>query len=292
MLDNAEFLLTEAFMALRRNGLMVFAAITTVAVSLFLLGGLGYAYFQMSLYAESLPDQFTMEVFLKEGATEDEVRETGKTIRAMPAVKAAILVSKADAWKVLEKELALPGIGSEIVNPLTDKYQIVLKDLNAGEAVSAQIGQMDAVMANGVKYLAAEQRFFEQMLRLIRLLGSVVGGLLFATSGILIYNAIRLTLVSRRLEIRVMQLVGASRFTIRVPFLLEGMTQGAFGGALAGLLLWASHSLLQQAIRGFQAFGPLPPYPGWPIVGALAAVGAAYGLFSSALALGAPLRYR
>jgi len=53
MFDRLEFLLTEAFVALRRNGLMTFAAVTTVAVSLFLIGGLGYTYLRIQGYADT-----------------------------------------------------------------------------------------------------------------------------------------------------------------------------------------------------------------------------------------------
>jgi cell division protein FtsX len=89
-----------------------------------------------------------------------------------------------------------------------------------------------------------------------------------------------------------MQLVGASRFTIRVPFLFEGACQGAIGGVVASLILWGTHYVLGQALSSYDVFGPLPDLPVLPMAGALATVGAAYGLFSGALALSAPLRYR
>lgn len=295
MLDKIEFLISEAFKAFRRNGLMAFAAISTVAISLFLLGGLSYAYFRITNYAEEkLPKQFTMEVFLNKGTTQEQIKQTIDQIRQIPGVKSAILVPKEKAYPKLLQDMQLPAIPEEKEIPIADKFVVGLTDLSedTASAVRDQIQVLPAVSQNGIRYLAAEQRFVDQLLKLLRVLGTLIGGLLFSTAGILIYNAIRLTIMSRRLEIRVMQLVGASRFTIKVPFVFEGIIQGLVGGALAGAILLGTHQLLVQALVGYEAFGQLPPFPLWPILGTLSAIGALYGCFSSMLALSAPLRYR
>ena len=84
MLDRFEFLVGEAMVALRRNGLMTFAAISTIAVSLFLLGGLGYAYLRIEEFARTLPSKFEMRVFLREGTNYAQITETATAIRQMP----------------------------------------------------------------------------------------------------------------------------------------------------------------------------------------------------------------
>lgn len=296
LLDKIEFLISESLKTFRRNGLMTFAAVSTVAVALFLMGGLAYTYYQLSTYAErSFPKQFTLQLFLKKGTTYEQIKQTAIQLRAIPGVASAVLIPKEKAYPRLAKELNLPGLDEETEVPLPDAFNVGLTDLSEDTAtsVSSQMMALPTVdTTSGVKYLASEQRFIEQLLGLLRLFGSVVGVLLFSTAGILIHNAIRLTIMSRRLEIRVMQLVGASRFTIRVPFLFEGACQGAVGGVVACMILWGTHYVLGQALAGYEVFGQLPEFPLWPAMGALAAVGAAYGLFSGALALSAPLRYR
>lgn len=295
MLDKIEFLISEALKAFRRNGLMAFAAISTVAISLFLLGGLSYAYYRITRYAEeNLPKQFTMEVFVNKGTTTEQIKQTIDQIRSIPGVKSAVLVPKEKAYPKLLSEMKIPEMPEEKEIPIPDMFVVSLTDLSedTASAVRDQIQVLPTVTANGIKYLSAEQRAVDQFLKLLRVLGTLIGGLLFSTAGILIYNAIRLTIISRRLEIRVMQLVGASRFTIKVPFVFEGVFQGLVGGALAGVILLGTHQLLDQAMVGYEAFGHLPPFPLWPILGVLSAIGAAYGLFSSMLALSAPLRYR
>ena len=296
MLDKIEFLIGESIKIFRKNGLMSFAAISTVAFSLFFLGGLGYAYLSVLNYAQkTFPNQFTMEVFLKQGTSFDALHRTAEQIRAIPGVKTAVLIPKEKAYPKFLKDMNLPEFQEEEGIPIQDKFQVTLTDISeeTSTAVGSQIQALPVVdSANGVKYLESDQRFIDQLLRLLGVLGTIVGVLLFATAGILIRNAIQLTIVSRRLEIRVMQLVGASRFTIQVPFLFEGVVQGAIGGALSGWLLFVTDKLLQQAIVGFDVFGSMPDFPLWPVVGALAVVGAVYGFMSSLLALSAPLRYR
>ncbi len=275
---------------------MTFAAVSTVAISMFLLGGLGYAYWALSNYAiRTFPTQFTMRVIVKQGTTGDEIRQTAEQMRAIPGVSHVVLIPKEKAYPKFAREMGLTDLEEEKDVPIPDVFQVTLNDISEenSTSVGAQIQSLPTIEPhNGVRYMEAEQRFIDQLLRLLRVLGSIVGGLLFATAGILIHNAIRLTVVSRRLEIRVMQLVGASRFTIQVPFLFEGITQGAIGGALAGLLLYTTNNLLGQAIVGFDVFGTLPAFPLGPVVGLLALAGAVYGFFSSLMALSAPLRYR
>jgi len=296
LFDKFEFLVTESVKIFRKNGLMTFAAVSTVAISMFLLGGLGYAYWALSSYAiRTFPSQFTMRVIIKEGTTGDQLRQTAEQLRAIPGVDHVVLIPKEKAYPKFVREMGLTELQEEKDVPIPDVFQVTLSDISEENStnVGAQIQGLPTVeQNNGVRYMEAEQRFIDQLLRLLRVLGSIVGGLLFATAGILIHNAIRLTIVSRRLEIRVMQLVGASRFTIQVPFLFEGMTQGAIGGALAGLLLYMTNNLLGQAIIGFDVFGSLPTFPVGPVVGILAIAGATYGFFSSLMALSAPLRYR
>jgi len=296
LFDKFEFLLGESIRVFRRNSSMSFAAISTVAISMFLLGGILYAYLAISNYAQKqFPTQFTMEVFIKSGTGTPEIRRTAQQMREIPGVSKVVLIPKERAYPKLLKEMNMPEFREEEGIPIQDKFQVTLSDLSeeTSAVVSSQIQQLPTVDSdNGIKYLESEQRFIDQLLRLLRVLGGIVGFLLFITAGVLIHNAIRLTIVSRRLEIRVMQLVGASRFTIQVPFLFEGSVQGAIGGVFSGLLLYMTYNLLGQAITGFDVFGTMPDFPVWPVVGLMTGVGALYGFISSLVALSAPLRYR
>ncbi len=283
MLDRLAFVLGEAFIALRRNGTMTLAAVGTSAVALFLLGGITYAYLGLHQYAESLTGKFEMMVFLSKDADEVAVRGVAKRIRELPDVKAAYWIPKEARW---EKQRREDPVGTaEIANPHDHSFKVVLSDLSRGKDVADAIGAMPEVAPKGVLYMQEEMRLVEDLKGLLQWVGFSLGGLLLLTSGLLIYNAIRLAVLSRRIEIRIMQLVGASRLTIRFPFLVEGVVQGALGGLFAGLLLLSCHLVLMWRLEDFKAIAGLPPFPIVPVTVILCVAGALYGFFCSTFAV-------
>ncbi len=291
MLDRFEFLVSEAVAALRRNGLMTFAAVSTVAVSLFLLGGLGYVYWRVADYASTIPGKFEMRVFMKDDATQTEVQSTAASIRGISGVSAVFWIPKDKAW-ALEKEKN-PENTEGLDNPYPEAFKVKVTDLSLSDGIAAQIKALPNVQPDkSVVYLQEEQNFVDQGLRLIRWLGTVFGGLLFLTGGILIYNAIRLTVESRRLEIRTMQLVGASRLMIRVPFLIEGVVQGCLGGILASLMVLAGNESVVRFINSMKGDAAVTPFPLGMMLGILCGVGAVYGLLCSSMAVRRPLKLR
>lgn len=286
MLDRIEFLIGEATVAMRRNVLMQLAAITTVAASLFLLGGLLYVYFRATEYANALTGRFEMRVFLKDGTTFPQIRETAASLRALPGVREVNWIPRDKAW---QRELQeRPDIARGLENPFPDAFRVVLRDIGAADQVVEQIQKFPTVMPDGVQYLRAEQELMQSVLGILRWIGLGLGGLLFITAGVLIYNAIRLTIVSRRLELRVMQLVGASRATISIPFMIEGLLQGLLGGSLAATLILACNHVVAWRFPDLT----VPAFPIWTWLGLLAGVGAGYGVLCSLLAIRKPLKYR
>ncbi len=292
MIDRLSFLTGEALTALRRNYTMTFAAIITAAVSLFLIGGLGYVYMRTTEYARSLTGRFEMRVILKDGTTPAQISDTANTIRLIEGVKEVFWIPKEKAWA--RDKSKFPDLTEGVENPYPDAFKVTLTDVHGGELIATKIHSLPAVASGdeGVQYLKDVQRFVDDGLHTLRWVGGAVGGLLFVAAGLLIYNAIRLTVLARRLEIRVMQLVGASRFTIRVPFLIEGIVQGALGGLVAGGLLLLANNAFAAFLVSRSAFASLPPFPFWQLTSILCACGALYGFLCSNLAVHTPLKFR
>lgn len=286
MLDRVEFLVGEALTALRRNTWMSFSAITTVAMALFLIGGLGYAYLGVQRYANSLSERFDMRVFLRDGLSREKVSETAKKIRAIPGVRAALLIPKDKAWENFRRQL--PSVVEGIDNPLPDGLKVHLTEVAHAQAVAAKIGALPEVEPNGVRFMDDERQLLSESLALLRSLGFALGGLMLLTGGVLIYNAIRLTIVARRREIRIMQLVGATRATVVTPLLIEGVLQGFAGGVLASILVWSAHQGLQGLIAKLSVTAKLQEFPFATWCMLLAVSGAAYGLACSIVAVRDP----
>ncbi len=292
MLDRIEFLLSEAFVALRRNGRMTFAAMSTCAVALFMIGGLGYTYMKISEFAESLGNRFEMRVFLKDGTTDDQIKAAARDMRAIPNVKTVHWIPRDKAWARMSEQM--PDYTEGLENPLPDAFKVTVIDLNEGPHVADALRHLDVVRneKNGVVYLDDEQRMVGQFLQIVRWTGIGLGGLLFLTAGVLIFNTIRLTIVSRSLEIRIMRLVGATHATIQIPLIIEGAFQGLVGGAVAAYMLLGCHAMLKASLTTLTALGELPPFPLFTAVVVLSIVGALYGLLCSTLALREPFKIK
>lgn len=290
MLDRAQFLISEGLNAFRRNGWMSFAAVSTVAVSLFLLGGLGYVYYRVQTYAETLPSRFDLRVFLKDEVTLPQLKDTALKIRKIDGVATAVWLPKDKEWDKWKKQYP-KAIVEGMESPFPEAFKITLSDVSKADAVIANLKRMPTVMPQkGVQYDDVSQRMLKEILVFVRWLGFTLGGMLFFTAGILIYNAIRLTIDARRREIRTMQLVGASSATIRIPFMMEGLMHGLLGGGLATLLLASANLGFQSVLEQMSAIGQVPTFPWAVMLLVLCTFGAGYGLLCSAMALRSPMR--
>jgi cell division transport system permease protein len=291
VLDWLEFMLTEAVVSLRRNPLMTFAAVSTTAVALFLMGGLGYLYVTIENYASTIPGKFEMRVFLKDSYRgEAAVAPIADKLRKIPDVSQVTWIPRDKNWELYKQKN--PDLAAEVLdNPIPESFKVRVTDLARSDAVANTIRAMPEIATDGgISYLKDEETFIERLLSFIRWLGGVFGGLLFVTGGILIYNAIRLAVLSRRIEIRIMRLVGASSATIRVPFLIEGVVQGTVGGALAAMAVFGANDFIYAFIRQNEPSTSFPAFPLEQIVLLLSGIGAVYGLLCSMIAVRTPLR--
>ncbi len=284
MFDRISFVIGEAMSALRRNGFMTFASVSTVAVSLFLLGGLGYSYMRAVDYARSIPGKFDMRVFLKVGTTNEKISEAAGKIRKIPGVASVQWIPRDKAW---QKEMRDdPANTAGLDNPYPDGLKIRIKTLKDGDPVARQISAIAEVDPDpGVIYLKEEQHLIDDGLQVMRWLGLVIAGLLFLTAGVLIFNAIKLTITNRRREIRIMQLVGASGFTVKMPFLIEGIVQGMLGGMLSTLMLFGTQHVFQNFLMTLSSRTQLSAFPSLQAMLILGGVGGIYGLICSGLAV-------
>jgi len=271
---------------------MTFAAITTVAVALFLIGGLSYIYIQLKEGTGQLTGIFEMRASVVDGTSQAKISEIAKDIRAIPGVKAAMHIPRDKAWQKYLQEHPEHREYADLENPYPDMFKIVLTDVGKAESVAMRVKAVTGIKDDEVKYLSDVAELFVDLQAIVSWLGFVIGGVLFITAGILIYNAIRLTVISRRLEIRIMQLVGASFLTVRIPFYIEGLVQGALGGVIATFVLYTCQIVVAFRLPQFFSDIKLPPFPWTSFLLILPLLGAGYGLLCSMMAVRTPLRYR
>lgn len=284
MIDRLFFILGEAKVSLQRNLGMVFLSILTTAVCLYVLGGLGLVYLGLQRGAKEMTGALEMRVYLREETTRESVSALLKEVRSMPGVDKAVLIPKEKAWEKFSAEN--PQIAKDIENPYPDGLKIILNDLSQGETIAQTMrARPEVEPENGVNYLKKEQNLLEQAMKLLRWVGATAGGMLLLVAGVLIFTVTRLAAMSRRLEIRIMRLVGAGYGTMYLPMVIEGKVQGVLGGALAAGLLHLTYRQIGQVIASYESIPPLPAFPAQPVYLWTIVAGAIYGVLCSLLAL-------
>lgn len=279
MFDRLEFILSEALLSLRRNGLMTFAAVTTSGMALFILGGFLFAYLGVSQLAASAEQRFEMTVFVKSGLKAEQLEALGTRLKALPGVASISFRSKDAVWADFKKRD--PGItqGLDINNPMPDEYTIRFKSVEDAMKIAEAARRMPEVDPNdGVNFLGEEQKLIQGSLSALRWLGLATGAAMLLTGGILIYNTVKLTMEARRREIRIMQLVGATKAMVWTPLLIEGALQGIMGGWLATGILWLAFSGVTGLLKTYLPFVAPGPFPVQATLLVMSLAGALYGV--------------
>ncbi len=250
-LNTVEFLLHEGWEAAVRNGLVTLAAISNTAVALLILGALVLFGINVEHMAALQTEAAVITVELAKDADAAEVQ---KALLGNPKVQDAKFVSKDDALQQVIERL---GIMREARDMLGEN---ILPDACPVKPVDPQDipeGAKEAERSEGVAMVRYAQQVTEKLLTLaqgIRLSGIVIGIVMGLATLFVISTTIRLTTYARRQEIRIMQLVGATKWFIRVPFLIEGILDGLAGGAIAAAILLPIYSYAQEYIGANLAF--------------------------------------
>ena len=252
--SSLEFLIGEAARNIRRNGMMSLAALATVAISMAVLGGSLLTIYRLHQFAEAQPRQFEMDVFLNVDANRETAEVVRKRIQQIPGVQRVTLYSREQAhMEFLEKDRREgTGIGSEVpVQEFPDRLDVSLVDPRQTKSVAAAIRDKQKY-PEVAKVNAAEEEI--DMLvgaqRMVRNVGGVVAILLIFATALVIQNTIRLTVLARRREIKIMQLVGATPSFIRFPMVLEGIFYGAVGALAAGIVVIYAASKISEFVGG------------------------------------------
>jgi cell division transport system permease protein len=231
------FFLREALRSVSRNAVPSFAALASVLVTVLVLGVFIPIVQATTGAANEVRERIIVDVYLKSGAENTDVERVRRTLAEdTPYVGTVKYVSKEEAYQAEKKRNpeAYQLLGS---NPLPDTFRITPdKPDNVGALRDALAASNDP-MVDEVKNRRDDTNKILSATRVVKLTTAVLSVLLIVASILLVANTIRLSLFSRRREVEVMRLVGATNWFIRWPFIIEGMVLGAMGGILAILLL-------------------------------------------------------
>ena len=282
------YLMKEAFVSLKRNALMSFASISTVAVSLLVLGAFGILGINMGYMVSALESKVEVTAYMKDDVSADALKQMEAKLHTVNGVSEVTFVPKSEALTRFRERLGDQASMLEALddqNPLPNSFEIKVDNPESVKPTAEAIEKMAGVET--VKYGSEIVDQLFQMTKILRILGLVLLGFLVFATLFIISNTIRLTVFARRKEIGIMKYVGATNAFIRLPFLMEGMILGSVGAGIAAVALYYAYAALLYEVHQVFAFLYLVPlYPFLYIIGgALAIIGMLIGAIGSAISL-------
>jgi len=196
--------------------------------------------------------------YLEPALEENVLSNLEQRINDMYGVQAVRFVSKIEAFESLKRQMKRQSSLLEDLkeNPLPDAFEIRMiastQSLDKIEELATRLESLDGVesVEYGEKWLGR----FSGIFNLFKLVGYAMGGLFFIAAVFIVANTIRLVLYSRREEVEIMRLVGATDRFIKTPFYLEGLIQGALGGVFGLIALFVIFLLVSSNVeQGFSA---------------------------------------
>ena len=221
---------------------MFFTAITTVAITLFIVGFFIIIVFDIQGVLSSIKNQVEIAVYLKDNVTDELKTYLENEIKGWDEISQVNFVSKDQALEKFKKE----NEGSEILkeiqgNPLPASFELELKSPEKVEQVALRFMNKDGNFIEGVDEVIYGQNYVQKLFSITAIVGTIaflIIVVLLLAAIVLIFNTIRLAIHARRKEIEVMKLVGATNWFVRLPFLFEGFFEGFIGSVISVVLLY------------------------------------------------------
>ncbi len=241
------YLIREGFRSIKTHGLMSFATVTIIMACLIIMGSVALLSLNINYLIKDLEKQNEVVAFVDdEIEDEEEAKAIGSQILAVGNISAADFVSRSEAMQnymsKFDKSL-MEGIDETVFR---HRFIIHLNDI---EKLAQTKEALEGVP--GIARVRAHQEYADTFVKI----RNIVSGVALVLMAILVFvsmfimsNTIKLATFSRREEIAIMKMVGASNGFIRLPFVVEGLVLGLLGGGLGFLAQWGLYNLVTRSL--------------------------------------------
>ncbi|MCP4665713.1 MAG: ABC transporter permease [Deltaproteobacteria bacterium] len=242
------YLFRQALNNIVNNKVVHGIGLGTMVVSLLIVGLFLLLFVNLDTWMQGWRHSLSMSVYLQDGISDAKRDTIAGFVKKLPGAEIKRYVSKDRALGDLRDALGakaglLDGLSD---SPLPASFEVVFKEVDGQkrdpEGVKNRLEQLEGV--EEVQYSEEWLHRFEDLMGMIRVVGFVVGGLLCIGVLFIVTNTIKLTIYSRKEEIEILKLVGATDWFVKIPFLLEGVAQGILSGVLALVVLFLGYFVL------------------------------------------------
>ncbi len=280
----------ESLKSIGRNGWMTFASVSAVTVTLILVGVFFVIMMNLNKVADNVEGDVQIRVHIDVAANEQDQQTLKAEIEKIPQVKSVKFSPKEKELNDLVKSMGEEGKAFKLFeqdNPLNDVFIVKTKKPTDTMKV-AKIIEKENYVAK-VKYGQGKVEKLFKFIEASRNVGIVLILGLFFTAIFLISNTIKITIIARRREIKIMKLVGATNGFIRWPFLFEGLWLGVIGAILPIILIsiayYRAYDYIGPRLSGsFIKILPFDPFV-YQVSGILLLMGALIGVWGSVMSV-------
>jgi cell division transport system permease protein len=281
---------TESFKSIGRNGWMTFASVSAVTVTLILVGVFFVIMMNLNKVAETIEEDVQIRVHIDVAANAEDQQKLKSEIENISEVQSVKFSSKEQELEELIKSMGEDGQAFKLFeqdNPLNDVFIVKTKNPQDTMKAAKQIGKLQYV-TKAVYGKGTVEKLFN-FIKASRNVGIVLIAGLFFTAVFLISNTIKITIIARRREIKIMRLVGATNNFIRWPFFLEGLWLGILGAILPIILISIAYYnayeyLAPKLVGNFIQILPFNPFV-YQVSGVLILMGALIGVWGSVMSV-------
>jgi len=246
----------DAFKSVFRNFSLSLASISCISVTLIIVAVALVASVNVKNFTKELERTVTINVFLEEDVTDEVIKELDEKIKKLDNLASYYFQTKEEATKEFQSSSEiLDGVVNswkEGETPLLNNFRIKVKDINYIDDTVKELRTF-----SGIKAIKYGEEWVGQMATAFGAIEKVTYGIVIALTIVtvfLIMNTIKLTIFSRKREISIMRLVGASNINIKMPFIIEGMVLGALGSIVPIIIITFGYLKFYHHFDGYLYF--------------------------------------
>lgn len=286
-LSNISYLVKEGFRGIIKHGFMSFASVTIIMACLMIMGIFSMLALNINSVINELESQNEIVAFIDESYDTSAAQELRNSLLSVDNVQEVQFVSREQAMDEFKLDYE-QGLFDEIDESVfRDRYVIHVEDIALTEQTQQQLGEVE-----GVAKVNAHLEYADGFIRVrnvVTLVSVVLVSILAVVSVFIMSNTIKLATYTRREEIAIMRMVGATNAFIRMPFVIEGLILGLIGGGLAFGSVWGLYETVSEKLLGGFIGGMMDIIPFsvvmFPLLIVFLGVGIIVGVFGGNIAI-------
>ena len=281
------FLLGQGIKNIFTHGFMSFASVAVITACLFIMGCFSLLTLNIDNMIAEMQSQNKVIAYVDEALTEDEARAIESRVAKVANVETCEFVTREEAMESFESDYDADLFANIDSSVFRHRYVLSLTDLSLMQETKAALEKVDGIADVRAHLDYAEK--FVTLRNIVSIVSVILVVTLFVVSLFIMTNTIKLATFSRREEIAIMRMVGATNGFIRLPFVVEGLVLGALGGAVAYGLVALVYHLATEKLLAAMAFGfvVLVPFStvALPLLGVFLGVGVLVGVLGGVSAI-------